>query len=322
MTAIPTLDRSRPTWVLAAAAILLVIVVAGTLGAFWFIEGQRAREERALALRLGSTADARAGAIGDWVARQIDAPRGLAENQTLQLYLSELAAADGDRSQVTDEAAQIGFVRSLLAVAADRLGFAAPQGDYYDPRNSYLNEVLVRRCGIPITLSVLYLHAGRLAGLEMQGISFPGHFLVRCEAPEGLIVLDPYHRGASLSLDDLVTRLKLGQGEAASGRNVMELLGGVGTRDIVLRMLRNLKAIHLQAREWDHALTVVDWLVHADPAAAPERRDRGLVYQELECARAALADYEAYLGQAAEAEDVDDIRARTVELRKAVARLN
>jgi PAS domain S-box-containing protein len=127
MTAIPTLDRSRPTWVLAAAATLLAIVVAGTLGAFWFIEGQRAREERALALRLGSTADARAGAIGDWVARQVDAPRGLAENQTLQLYLSELAAADGDRSQVTDEAAQIGFVRSLLAVAADRLGFAAPR---------------------------------------------------------------------------------------------------------------------------------------------------------------------------------------------------
>jgi len=119
-----------------------------------------------------------------------------------------------------------------------------------------------------------------------------------------------------------VTRLKLSHGEAASGRNVMELLGGVGTRDIVLRMLRNLKAIHLQARDWDHALTVADWLVHTDPAAAPERRDRGLVYQELECARAALADYEAYLGQAADAEDVDDIRARTVELRKAVARLN
>ena len=213
----------------------------------------------------------------------------------------------------------------LLAVNAllfDTLGFSAPEGDYYDPRNSYLDEVLARRCGIPITLSVLYLHAGRAAGLELQGVSFPGHFLVRCEAPEGIIILDPYHRGASLSLDDLLTRLKLSQGEAASGHNVMELLGGVGTRDIVLRMLRNLKAIHLQARNWDQALTVVDWLVQADPDCAPERRDRGLVYQELECARAALADYEAYLRQSADADDVDDIRARTVELRKAVARLN
>ena len=213
----------------------------------------------------------------------------------------------------------------LLAVNAllfEHLGFGAPQGDYYDPRNSYLDEVLVRRCGIPIALSVLYLHAGRMAGLELQGVSFPGHFLVRCDAPEGLIVLDPYHRGASLSLDDLVTRLKLSQGEAASGHSVMGLLDGVGTRDIVLRMLRNLKAIHFEARDWDLALTVVDWLVHADPDSATERRDRGQVYQELECARAALADYETYLGQAADAEDVDDIRARTVELRKAVARLN
>lgn len=123
MTDISKPDQSRPTWVLAAAAVLMAIVVAGTLGAFWFIEGQRAREERALALRLGSTADARAGAIGDWVARQVDAPRGLAENQTLQLYLSELADAEGDRSKVTDEPAQINFVRSLLAVAGERLGF-------------------------------------------------------------------------------------------------------------------------------------------------------------------------------------------------------
>jgi regulator of sirC expression with transglutaminase-like and TPR domain len=252
-----------------------------------------------------------------WVARtghpDLDVPACVTE---VEAMLAPVREGLGEGSATRER---------LLAVNAllfDRLGFAAPQGDYYDPRNSYLNEVLVRRCGIPITLSVLYLHAGRLAGLDMHGVSFPGHFLVRCEAPEGLIVLDPYHRGASLSLDDLVARLKLSQGEAASGRTVMELLGGVGTRDIVLRMLRNLKAIHLQARDWDHALTVVDWLVHAAPEAAPERRDRGLAYQELECARAALADYEAYLGQAADAEDVDDIRARTVELRKAVARLN
>lgn len=226
------------------------------------------------------------------------------------------------REGLAEDASTRERLLALNALMFDRLGFAAPEGDYYDPRNSYLDEVIERRCGIPITLSVLYLHAGRAAGLKLEGVSFPGHFLVRCEAPEGLIVLDPYHRGVSLSLDDLVSRLKLSQGEAASGHNVMELLDGVGTRDIVLRMLRNLKAIHLQARDWDLALTVVDWLVHADPDTAPERRDRGQVYQELECARAALADYEAYLRQAADADDVDDIRARTVELRKAVARLN
>ena len=114
-------------WLLATGGVLLTILLAGTLGAFWFVEGQRDREMRSLQLRLGSTADARAGAIGDWVARQVEAPRGLAENQTLQLYLTELALAEGDRARVTDEAAQIGFVRSLLAVAAERLGFAAPR---------------------------------------------------------------------------------------------------------------------------------------------------------------------------------------------------
>lgn len=122
-TAVPT--RSKVAWLVAAGAALLAIAALGTLGAFWFVEGQREREMRALQLRLGSTADARAGAIADWVMRQADAPKGLAENQTLQLYLTELAMAEGDRSKVTDEAAQVGFVRSLMAVAAERLGFAA-----------------------------------------------------------------------------------------------------------------------------------------------------------------------------------------------------
>ena len=114
-------------WVLPAAALVVAALAIGVYGAFSFVAVERERDQRSLALRLGSTVDARAGAVGDWVARQGEAARGLAENQTLQLYLTELSMVGGDRTQVTDEASQSTYVRSLLSVAAERLGYVAPR---------------------------------------------------------------------------------------------------------------------------------------------------------------------------------------------------
>jgi regulator of sirC expression with transglutaminase-like and TPR domain len=202
------------------------------------------------------------------------------------------------------------------------LGFAANSDDYYDPRNSFLNEVLERRTGIPITLSVIYMELGRKIGLPLQGVSFPGHFLVKCAVPEGAVVLDPYSGGISLGLADLQKRLREVQGGEVSRAIVAELLVSASNKEIIVRLLRNLKAIYLREHDLDKALPIMDWIIATMPEQTPELRDRGMIYQELECPRAALADFETYLNLSPLSEDADDIRGRIIELRRDVARLN
>jgi regulator of sirC expression with transglutaminase-like and TPR domain len=202
------------------------------------------------------------------------------------------------------------------------LGFAPNPEDYYDPRNSFLNEVLERRTGIPITLCVIYMELGRKIGLPLQGVSFPGHFLVKCAVPEGAIVLDPYSGGISLGLADLQKRLREVRGGEVSRAIVAELLVSASNKEIVVRLLRNLKAIYLREHNLDRALPIVNWIVATMPEQIPELRDRGMIYRELECSRAALADFEEYLKRSPSCEDVDDIRQRIIELRRDAARLN
>jgi regulator of sirC expression with transglutaminase-like and TPR domain len=202
------------------------------------------------------------------------------------------------------------------------LGFAANEEDYYDPRNSCLNEVLDRRVGIPITLSLLYMEVGGRIGLPLQGVSFPGHFLVKCASPEGTVVLDPYSGGISIGVADLQKRL----GEARDGEVTSAVVAGMlvaaGKKEIILRLLRNLKAIYLRSQKFDRALPILDWIIATVPDQAPELRDRGMIYQELECSRAALADFERYLELSPRCDDRDQIRSRIVELQRQSARLN
>ncbi len=202
------------------------------------------------------------------------------------------------------------------------LGFAANEENYYDPRNSCLNEVLDRRVGIPITLSLLYMEVGGRIGLPLQGVSFPGHFLVKCVLPEGNVVLDPYSGGISLGVADLQKRLSEARGGEVSRAIVAGMLGTAGKKEIILRLLRNLKAIYLRSQQFDRALPILDWIIATVPDQPPELRDRGMIYQELECSRAALADFERYLELYPGCEDRDDIRSRVVELQRQSARLN
>ena len=202
------------------------------------------------------------------------------------------------------------------------LGFAANKEDYYDPRNSCLNEVLDRRVGIPITLSLLYMEVGVRIGLPLHGVNFPGHFLVKCALPEGAVVLDPYSGGISLGVADLQRRLREGRGDEVSTAIVAGMLGTAGKKEIILRLLSNLKAIYLRGQQFDRALPILDWIITTLPDQPTELRDRGMIYQELECSRAALADFERYLELSPGCEDRDDIRNRIIELRQHAARLN
>jgi regulator of sirC expression with transglutaminase-like and TPR domain len=210
----------------------------------------------------------------------------------------------------------------------DDLGFGGNTKNYYDPRNSYLNEVLDRRTGIPITLSILYMEIGRRIDLPFEGVSFPGHFLVRLRVRSGTLVLDPFSGGMPQSENELRDRLKrvIPRG-ATRGVPVSELpldqfLEPASNRQILARLLRNLKGIYREADKPERLLEVLNRMVVVAPDSPGELRDRGLVYQRLECWRPALKDLTDYLEREPDAADVDEVRAKMMELSMRCARLN
>jgi regulator of sirC expression with transglutaminase-like and TPR domain len=210
----------------------------------------------------------------------------------------------------------------------DELGFHGNARDYYDPRNSYLNEVLDRRTGIPLTLSVLYLEVGRRIGLALEGVSFPGHFLVRLPLRGSMLVLDPFSGGEPQSEADLRARLRRVVPAGATGPVPLEqlpldqFLEPAGKRQILARLLRNLKGIYRESDKPERLLGVLNRMLMVAPKAHGELRERGLVYQRLECFRAALKDLSDYSSLEPDAPDIDDVRAKVLELSALCARLN
>jgi len=210
----------------------------------------------------------------------------------------------------------------------DELGFHGNARDYYDPRNSYLNEVLDRRTGIPLTLSVLYLEVGRRIGLALEGVSFPGHFLVRLPLRGSMLVLDPFSGGEPQSETDLRARLRRVVPAGATGPVPLEelpldhFLEPAGKRQILARLLRNLKGIYREADKPERLLEVLNRMLLVAPEAHGELRERGLVYQRLECYRAALKDLSDYSALEPDAPDIEDVRTKVLELSALCARLN
>jgi len=219
-------------------------------------------------------------------------------------------------------------IEALNEFLFDDLGYRGNADDYYDPRNSYLNDVLERKTGIPITLSVLYMEIGRRVGLPLEGVSFPGHFLVRVQVRGGVIVLDPFAGGAPQSEADLRSRLKRVIPEGvAEDVPVAELpldqfLEPASKRQILVRLLRNLKAIYRQLDKPQRTLEVLNRMLVLTPEAAAELRDRAYVYQSLECWQPALKDFTEYLEREPDAPDLDDVRVRMIELRTLCARMS
>jgi regulator of sirC expression with transglutaminase-like and TPR domain len=227
------------------------------------------------------------------------------------------------KARLRRDIAPVESIVALNRYLFEELGFRGNAREYYDPRNSFLNEVLDRKLGIPITLAIVYIEVGRHIGLALHGVSFPGHFLVKCPARDGVIVLDPYAGGASLSLEDLQQRLRALRGGAAPPADLAQrMLAAAGKKDILARMLRNLKGIYLQRRDFSRALVAADRVITLEPRAADEYRDRAGIFLELECFRAALADFRNYLMLKPGAEDAAAVHRRVVELQQIAARLN
>ena len=202
------------------------------------------------------------------------------------------------------------------------LGFGANANDYYAPENSYLNEVLRTRRGIPISLAVLWLELAQSLGLQAQGISFPGHFLVKVTLKDGLVVLDPL-TGESLGLDNLSERLspfrdpvdQVASADLDEGETPLGLyLQACPDRDVLARMLRNLKEIFRSQEDGPRMLQVLDRLVVLLPEVWTERRDRGLVHAELGHVHQALQDLRVYLEAEPAAPDTVALKNRVSEL--------
>lgn len=221
------------------------------------------------------------------------------------------------------DASSIQKLRLLNHFFYRELGFAGNVNDYYDPDNSYLHRVISTRRGIPISLAVLYMELAQQIGLNVKGVSFPGHFLMKLSVQSGDIVLDPFN-GASLSREELEERLEpyFEQHSYPGAIPLSYYLHAAHPREILARMLRNLKTLFVEHMRWQRVLSVQQRLVILLPDEITERRDRGLAYANLECPQAALQDLEAYLSERPYAPDAEILRNKLPELREASRRLN
>jgi regulator of sirC expression with transglutaminase-like and TPR domain len=222
--------------------------------------------------------------------------------------------------------------RTRLRVVSEfffgQLGFVGNRERYEDPRNSFLNDVIARRTGIPITLAIVFMEIAGRAGLTIDGVNFPGHFLMRCPEPDrpepAALIVDPFNGGAVLSDADCLRLLKTHAGAEAMLEPGM--LQPAGKQAILLRVLLNLKRAFVRMRSFDYARDVSELLVALDPSALTELRDRGLLASHLRDYSSALRDLEAWLAATAaqgdEIAEVKEVWDHVKALRKRLASLN
>ena len=211
-------------------------------------------------------------------------------------------------------------VAGLNRILFEQEGFRGNTREYYDPRNSFLNDVLDRRTGIPITLSTVYMAVGRRAGIDVRGVGLPGHFVVRVTTPGGEALVDPFHGGAVLSEEDCQERLDRIYGGRV--RVAPEMLVPCPPRTILSRTVRNLKVIYVKAGDLARALRTAELLVLLEPDSAEEVRDRGLILAGLGCYALAARDLEAFVAAAPATKEAGPLRAQIAELRHQASRLN
>ncbi|MBB3639906.1 SirB1 family protein [Variovorax atrisoli] len=223
------------------------------------------------------------------------------------------------RRRLPADAAPLARLRALNQFFFSDLNFGGNVNDYYDPDNSYLNAVLRTRRGIPISLAVLWMELAQGLGLQARGIGFPGHFMLKVTLPKGQVVIDPF-TGKSLSREELGERLepyKRSNGLVGDFDVPLGLyLQPASSREIIARMLRNLKEMHHAQEDWQRVISVQDRLIALLPSAWGEYRDRGIAHAEQGNTTLAVRDLETYLAKAEDALDLDAIAERVAALRR------
>jgi len=199
------------------------------------------------------------------------------------------------------------IINAMNEYMFEKQGFAGNMEDYYDPRNSYLNDVIARRSGIPITLSVLYIELARRVQFKLYGVGFPGHFLIKYADNDLEIVLDPFSKGRILAYEDYQVLLdQLYNGQV---RFEKRFLNTVTNEQILIRMLRNLKDAFVYSYDYEKALMATEMVLAINPEIAEEFRDRGMIFYYKKLYSNALSDLTKYLEMQPDATDADNILA-------------
>lgn len=223
--------------------------------------------------------------------------------------LDSLAA--GAARRLGDLQDPLSSVNTLSEYLFDEVGFRGNQDKYYDPRNSYLNEVLARRLGIPITLSLIYIETGRRLNLPLLGVGMPGHFVVRHRDLEDLLV-DPFHGGILLTEKECAERVS----QATQSEIVWDqrYLSPISNRDFITRMVRNLKSAYFNRQDYGRTLRVIDWLLLVEPEVVQEHRDRGIVNCQIGNYVQALNDLRFYIASSSRIGDLEAIQGLIVRI--------
>jgi regulator of sirC expression with transglutaminase-like and TPR domain len=215
------------------------------------------------------------------------------------------------KQRITPDTPPIQRLQLLKHFFYNELGFGPNPNDFYAPENSYLHQIIENRRGIPISLAILMMELGQQIGLNIRGVSFPNHFMMRISLQQGEIIMDPLN-GESLSKNQLQEMLdpyldaKGYRGELSLPLNIF--LRASSSREILSRFMRNLKMIYSGDERWERLLGIQERIVILLPDSAEEVRDRGLIFAQLEYVRPAIADLHRYLSEMPGAEDVADIR--------------
>jgi regulator of sirC expression with transglutaminase-like and TPR domain len=238
----------------------------------------------------------------------------------VDLYLEKLDRfGDLARAQANSASSAVDLIAAVNFTLFEELGFRGNRGSYYDPRNSFLNEVIDRRIGIPITLTVVYIEVAKRIGFPIKGVGMPGHFIAKHEAESGDFLIDPFNDGRLLgrrACSELVA-------EATGGALELEPahLAAVTNKQILTRMLSNLLGIY-GTRDQSRAIAAIDRILLISPDSSKHVRDRGLLLASLGETRNGLAELDRYLELAPDAPDAEVIREQIKTIRQGQARLN
>lgn len=238
----------------------------------------------------------------------------------VNLYLWKIDSfGDIAREHAAESSNPIDFITALNTTLFEQLGFSGNRESYYDPRNSYLNEVIDRRTGIPITVTVVYIEVARRIGFPVKGVGLPFHFIAKHEADDGDVFIDPFNGGRVLGAAEcgaLINQMSGGEVELRP-----EHLDAVTNKQILTRMLSNLLGIY-SAADRQRALTTIDRILLISPHSTPHIRDRGLLLAATGDRSKAIAELERYLELAPQAADAEAIREQITSIRQSQARLN
>lgn len=227
------------------------------------------------------------------------------------------------RSEVLAQDSEPARMAVINRYLFDEVGFGGNNESYSDPRNSYLNDVFDRKLGIPISLALVQMEIARRLDVPLDGISFPGHFLVRLPVDDGILVMDPFNKGRSLSADELRDRVSTHcGGQSPDDTELLHILAPATNRAILLRMLRNLKALYADRSDWERVARSSDRLLKIAPGLSEEVRDRGLAYLKLGHVAGARDDLTRYLHAQPEATDAEAVRSLLIEATGQNQRLN